>query len=78
MNAETVQGRRFERRVEQRRGSAAFPLSRADLEAKFRRTASQVLSGDAVEELLQAVTTLESAPDLQRTSELLRGEKLAN
>ena len=73
MEAETHHGRRLQQRVEQRRGSAAYPLSRADLETKFRRTASQVLSGAAVGELLETVNALERMPDVRRLSELLRG-----
>jgi aconitate decarboxylase len=59
--------------VEQRRGSAEHPLSRADVEAKFRRIAAVALRPAAIDELVGLVDTIEQQPDVHRLSTLITG-----
>ena len=73
VEARTVSGEVLSEYVEQRRGSAQHPLSRKELEEKFARTAGAVLKPAAVDKLLNAILTIEQAPDMRALSALLRG-----
>jgi 2-methylcitrate dehydratase PrpD len=64
-------GRRLERRERVNRGAAGRPLSRADIEAKFFANAQLVVSRTQAEAVLQAVSALDRAADLDALCELL-------
>jgi aconitate decarboxylase len=57
--------------VEQRRGSADHPLSRAEVETKFRRLAAVVLPPSTIEELIELVGKIDRQPDLGRLAALI-------
>jgi aconitate decarboxylase len=57
--------------VEQRRGSAAHPLSIMETEQKFRRLASVSLAPPAVDDLIDLVADLERQTDLNRLNALI-------
>jgi aconitate decarboxylase len=57
--------------VEQRRGSAAHPLSYEEIERKFRRLAAVALRDRDIEELIGVIGTIEQAPNLGRLSRLI-------
>jgi len=59
--------------VEQRRGSADHPLSRAEVEGKFRRIAAVALRPAAIDELIGFVDTIERQPDVRRLAALITG-----
>jgi aconitate decarboxylase len=58
--------------VEQRRGSADHPLSRAEIEAKFRRVAAVALSARAIEDVIGLVGEIERERDLTQLTVLIR------
>jgi 2-methylcitrate dehydratase PrpD len=58
--------------VEQRRGSADHPLSRGEIEAKFRRIAAVALSARAIEDVIGLVGEIERERDLARLTALIR------
>jgi aconitate decarboxylase len=58
--------------VEQRRGSSEHPLSRAEVEQKFRRLAAISLTEAAIDELIALVDQLENQPDVKRLAALIR------
>jgi 2-methylcitrate dehydratase PrpD len=65
--------------VEQRRGSATHPLGLAEIDKKFRRLASTLLSEAKISELADVVSRLDREPDLRRfTSLLAQGSPLAS
>jgi 2-methylcitrate dehydratase PrpD len=66
-----VDGRRFDRRVDQAKGQPRNPLTDAELDVKFRDCAVRVLPADRVEALLDAVRSLERAPDAGAVGRLL-------
>jgi hypothetical protein len=57
--------------VEQRRGSADHPLSRDEVEAKFRRIAAVVLPPSAIQELIELVGKIDRQPDVGRLVKLI-------
>jgi 2-methylcitrate dehydratase PrpD len=57
--------------VEQRRGSAEYPLSTIEIEKKFRRLAALSLSEAAMDDVIDLVGRLEAQPDLTRLVALL-------
>jgi len=54
------------------RGSYENPLSRAQVEDKFRTYAKSRLSASRIEEVIAAVNGLESLPSTRKLMELLR------
>lgn len=64
-------GRALEHHETINRGSAERPLSEDEVRAKFRRNASRRLSTGQVEELINNVFTIESAPRLDRLAHSL-------
>jgi aconitate decarboxylase len=70
--ARAADGRSWEQYVEQRRGSPQHPLSRAEIERKFRRTAGSALSERTVEQAIDVIFNMESADDVRRLTALLR------
>ena len=57
--------------VEQRRGSPEHPLSRDEIEAKFRRLAAVALPPARIDELMALVDRIEREPNLTRLTELI-------
>jgi aconitate decarboxylase len=57
--------------IEQRRGSAGRPLSRDEIETKFRRIAKVVLPPSAIEELVELVGKIEQEPNVGRLVTLI-------
>ncbi len=57
-------GRLVEARQDHPRGGAEFPMTRDELEAKFRGNAGLVMSADAASRVIHAVTALATAPSL--------------
>lgn len=74
--ARTRDGRDFEQYVEQRKGSAQFPLTREELERKFRRTAGTVLSQSRTDQLLNSIFELEASASVAELSRALRASAL--
>lgn len=70
--ARSSDGRTWEQYVEQRRGSPHHPLSRAEIEQKFRRTAASALGGQAAERLLAAVFDIDRSNDMHALTALLK------
>jgi 2-methylcitrate dehydratase PrpD len=69
---EMADGRTLASRCEHPRGSYENPLTRTQIEAKFRTYADGVLSAPATEEILAAVNRLEDMPSARRLMELMR------
>jgi aconitate decarboxylase len=59
--------------IEQRRGSVEHPLTRAEVETKFRQLASKVLLGSAADDFIGVVDNLEKEKDLSRLTSLISG-----
>jgi 2-methylcitrate dehydratase PrpD len=59
--------------VEQRRGSADHPLSRDEVEVKFRRIAAVALRPAALDEIVGLVDAIERQPDVRRLATLITG-----
>ena len=72
ISAGTRDGRVFEQYVEQRKGSAQHPLTREELERKFRRTAGAVLSPAKTDKLLNCISGLDGSDSLAELSSALR------
>lgn len=72
VKAELNDGRTLEQYVEQRRGSSHHPLSQAELEAKFRRTAASALGAPAADRLLNAILEVDRLADTGELARLLR------
>jgi 2-methylcitrate dehydratase PrpD len=70
--ARAADGRIWEQYVEQRRGSPQHPLGRAELEAKFRRTAGAALAPETVGQLIDVIFSIERADDVRALASLLR------
>ena len=60
MTVRLADGRVLSRHIKAARGTAGNPLSRADVEAKFRRLAATVLADEEVDRLLEALRGLPS------------------
>ncbi len=75
VEAELNDGRIWTENVDQRRGSSRYPLTRADIERKFRGLASVVLSPASVEKILELVDRLDELEDMEPLAALLRGGK---
>jgi 2-methylcitrate dehydratase PrpD len=72
VEAQTVDGRTLSARCDHPRGSPENPLSRAQIEDKFRTYARGVLPGAAVEEAIGAISRLEELKSVRRLMDLLR------
>lgn len=72
VEAETVDGKTIAVRCDHPRGSAENPLSRAQVEHKFRTYAKTRLSDSRVEEVIGAVSRLEELGSARRLMDMLR------
>jgi 2-methylcitrate dehydratase PrpD len=69
---ETVAGERLTARCTHPRGAAENPLSRAQVEEKFRIYAADRLAAPAIDAVVTAVNELEAQPSIRMLMELLR------
>jgi 2-methylcitrate dehydratase PrpD len=69
---EMADGRTLTARCEHPRGSPENPLTRSQIEAKFRTYAKGVISDGAADEVVAAVTRLEDLSSLRKLMDLLR------
>ncbi len=69
---EMADGKKYSARCVHPRGSYENPLSRAQVEDKFRTYAKSRLSASRIEEVIAAVNGLESLPSTRKLMELLR------
>ena len=76
-HARSIDGREWEHYVEQRRGSPHHPLSRSEIEQKFRRTAASALGAQTAERLLNAVFDIDRSNDVRVMTALLKPLALA-
>jgi 2-methylcitrate dehydratase PrpD len=67
----TRDGRTVEDEAQQRTGSALFPLTRADIDTKFRRLAGSIVGLEQAEALRQAVLALDTLPSVALLAPLL-------
>jgi len=72
VQAETIDGRTIEVRCDTPRGSPENPLTRAQIEAKFRTYAMGRLSSGRIEEVINAVARLEDLPNVRNLMNMLR------
>jgi 2-methylcitrate dehydratase PrpD len=70
--AETLDGRTVSVRCDHPRGSPENPLTRGQIEEKFRVYARALLPGAAVDEAREAISNLENLKSVRRLMELLR------
>jgi 2-methylcitrate dehydratase PrpD len=79
VEAETADGRTLSVRCDHPRGAPENPLTRAQVEEKFRTYAKALLPGAGIEEAIRAITNLEDLKSVRRLLDLLRsgGEKRA-
>jgi 2-methylcitrate dehydratase PrpD len=77
VQARAIGGQSFAESVEQRRGSARFPLTQCEIEHKFSSVAGTIIGRPRAEELLALVMELDQCRDLRRMSELLAGSSSA-
>lgn len=64
--------------VEQRKGSADWPLSVADIENKFRTLAGRLLSHSEIDEMIDIIGTLERQSDLSRLTTIFSRPSVAH
>ena len=74
---EMADGSKLSSRSDHPRGSYENPLSRAQIEGKFRTYAKGVLSDSHVNEAIDAVTRLEDMASVRKLMDLLRGSQWA-
>ena len=72
VEAQTTDGKTFSVRCDHPRGSAENPLTRAQIEAKFRTYAKARLPGSHVEEVIGAVARLEDLQSVRTLMDWLR------
>jgi len=74
---ELTDGKKFSSRCDHPRGSLENPLSRAQIEEKFRVYAKSRLPGARVDEVLEAVNRLEDFPSVRKLMDLLQAPRSA-
>lgn len=74
VEAETAEGRKVKVRSDVPRGSPENPLTRAQIEAKFRTYAKGRLSSARIDEVIAAVWQLEELPSAAKLMDMLRSE----
>ncbi|MBI5869252.1 MAG: MmgE/PrpD family protein [candidate division Zixibacteria bacterium] len=62
----TKDGRTVEQQVDYPRGNPSNPMTDADIEEKFRALTSEVMDKSAQDRVIEAVNSLEHAPDLSK------------
>lgn len=72
VEAETADGRTLSVRCDHPRGSPENPLTRAQIEEKFRIYAKALLPGAVIEEAISAISNLEHFKSVRRLMEILR------
>jgi len=72
VQAETVDGRTIEVRCDTPRGSPENPLTRAQLESKFRTYARGRISAGRIEEIISSVWKLEDVVSVRSLMNMLR------
>ena len=72
-----IDGKTLHARCEHPRGSAENPLSRAQIESKFRTYAADVLPASAIDETIDAVNNLESLGSVRQLMDMLRAPRRA-
>ncbi|MGH8700728.1 MAG: MmgE/PrpD family protein, partial [Burkholderiales bacterium] len=72
VTAETLDGRTVSVRCDHPRGSPENPLTRAQIEEKFRVYAKALLPATDIEEAIRAISNLEDLKSVRRLMELLR------
>lgn len=72
VEAEFKDGKTLTEDVEQRKGSAHFPLSNQDIERKFRGLAKVVLAPAAVDKLIEHVQAIDSIDRMETLTDILR------
>ena len=72
VEAETVDGSKIAVRCDHPRGSAENPLSRSQIENKFRTYARTRLADSHVEEVIDTVSRLEELGSARRLMDILR------
>jgi 2-methylcitrate dehydratase PrpD len=75
VEAELTDGRKVSARCEHTKGSPENPLSRAEIEEKFRHYGKGVLPAARIEEAINAITKLESLKSTRSLMDLLRTGK---
>lgn len=75
VEAELSDGNTWTENVDQRRGSSRYPLTRADIERKFRSLAKVVLSPASAEKIIEMVDRLDGLETMEPLAALLRGSK---
>lgn len=73
---EMTEGQVFGERCEHPRGSPKNPLTRAQIEAKFRTYAKGVISDAAAEDVIASVARLEDLGSVRKLMDLLRGSAI--
>jgi len=68
---ETVDGRSFERKVEFAKGGPNNPITREEVENKFRKLAAKVLSEKKVKTLYQTIQNMEHSSSLTKLNQCL-------
>lgn len=63
--------------IDQRRGSSKYPLSAAEIERKFARTAGEVLPAAAVEQVRESIMNLDAAADVRGLMRMLSAARAA-
>ena len=74
VTAKDTSGKEYETTREQRKGSAQFPLSDAELESKFRRTAGVVIPEKTADRIVELAGSIETAETTEELSSLLLGQ----
>lgn len=75
VEAELADGKKISARCEHTKGSPENPLSRAEIEEKFRHYGKSVLPAARIEEAISAITKLESLKSTRSLMDLLRTGK---
>lgn len=72
VEAQTADGRTISVRCDHPRGSPENPLTRGEIEEKFRTYAKALLPGAGIEEAIRAISSLEDLKSVRRLMDLLR------
>ena len=67
---ETIDGRRFEEIEEHNRGSAANPMTGAEIEGKFRENVAGTLTDEQATRLIETVERIETLDDVSAVTAL--------